>query len=369
MDRPEEGDRPALPALLAVVVALAGLAFSFTPLAERLDAWLLDREWSVLRAVAPRPAPDAIVIVGIDEASVAAIPQPLGVWNEPLGEVLVRIASGHPRAIALDMALPDRSLDGLRPGLDRALLVGLAAARRNGPVVAAVTIDARTRSARPIFAPYVAVLGEDGLGIDLMARDIDGVTRRFSLALPIEGGGFPTFAGRVCMRLTQRCSDGLLDFALGAPLRYVPFHTVLEMRDAARVRELFEGRIVLVGNAQRYTERIAVPFALAAWEPGARDVPGIVAHAQALRTALAGTAPREVSRAVTALLVMLAALLVLARRGIHALAGAVAGVLLLAGLAVTALHGASFVPVGAGLVTLGAAGVVAAVRARYRFVH
>jgi len=88
-----------------------------------------------------------------------------------------------------------------------------------------------------------------------------------------------------------------------------------------------------------------------------------------LRTALAGTAPREVSRAVTALLVMLAALLVLARRGIHALAGAVAGVLLLAGLAVTALHGASFVPVGAGLVTLVAAGVVAAVRARYRFVH
>src|SRR6185312_12186124 len=110
MDRPEEGAGAALGALLAAVLALAGLAFSFTPLAERLDAWLLDREWSVLRALAPRPAPDDIVIVGIDEASVAAIPQPLGVWNEPLGEVLVRIASGHPRAIALDVALPDRSL-------------------------------------------------------------------------------------------------------------------------------------------------------------------------------------------------------------------------------------------------------------------
>src|SRR5690348_9020663 len=107
MDHPEEGAGSALAALVAVVLALAGLAFSFTPLAERLEAWLLDREWSVLRAAAPRAAPDEIVIVGIDEASVAAIPQPLGVWNEPLGEVLVRIASARPRAIALDVALPD----------------------------------------------------------------------------------------------------------------------------------------------------------------------------------------------------------------------------------------------------------------------
>jgi len=368
MDRPEEGDRPGMAALLAAGLALVGLAFSFTSPAERLDAWLLDREWSVLRAVAPRPAPDQIVIVGIDEASVAAIPLPLGAWNEPLGEVLVRIASAHPRAIALDVALPDRSLDALRPGLDRALLVGLAAARRNGPVVAALSIDARTRGARTIYTPYLAVLGEDGLGIDLLARDVDGVTRRFSLAIPTEDGGFPTFAGRICTRLTQRCSDGLVDFTLGAPLRYVPFHEVLEMRDATRARELFGERIVLVGTTQRYAERIAVPFALAAWEPGGRDVPGIVVQAQALRTALAGTAPRETSRALPALLVMLAALLVLARRVRYAVAGAAAGLLLLAGLAVVALHGATYVPVGAAMATLATAAVASVARAR-RFVR
>jgi len=362
MDPPDEGAGAGLAALLAVVLALAGLGFSFTPLAERLDAWLLDREWSVLRAVAPRGStPDEIAIVGIDEASVAAIPQPLGVWNEPLGEVLVRIASARPRAIALDVALPDRSLDALRPGLDRALLVGLAAARRNGPVVAALRIDARTRGARPIYAPYLAVLGEDGLGIDLMPRDIDGVTRRFSLAIPTEDGGFPTFVGRICTRVARRCSDGLLDFTLGAPLRYVPFHEVLAMRDAARVRELFADRIVMVGTAQRYAERIAVPFALAAWEPGGRDVPGIVAHAQALRTALAGTAPQEASRALPALLVMLAALLVLVRRTGRALAGAALGLASLAGLGVVALHGGKFVPVGSAMVTLVAVAAVAAV--------
>jgi len=343
MDHPEEGAGAAMAALLAALLALAGVAFSFAPLAERLDAWLLDRQWSVL--------------------SVAAIPQPLGVWNEPLGEVLVRIASAGPRAIALAVALPDRSLDALHPGLDRALLVGLAAARRNGPVVAAISIDARTRAARPIYPPYLAVLGEDGLGIDLMPRDVDGVTRRFSLAIPTEDGGFPTFAGRICMRVARHCGDGLIDFTLGAPLRYIAFHEVLAMRDAARVRELFADRIVLVGTAQRYAERIAVPFALAAWEPGARDVPGIVAHAQALRTALAGTAPQEVSRALPALLAMLAALPVLARRRRTALAAAGVGLVFLAALAVVALHGGRFVAVGSAMVTLVAAAAVSTYRA------
>jgi CHASE2 domain-containing sensor protein len=283
------------------------------------------------------------------------VPQPLGVWNEPLGEVLVRIAAARPRAIALDVVLPDRSLDALRPGLDRALLVGLAAARRNGPVVAALSIDPRTRSAHPIYAPYLAVLGEDGLGIDLMPRDVDGVTRRFSLAIPTEDGGFPTFAGRVCTRLSHGCSDGLLDFALGPPLQYVPFVEVLQMRDADRARTLFGGRIVLVGAAQRYAERIAMPFQLAAWERGRGDGPGIVAQAQALRTALAGTAPRETGRPLPALLVMLAALAVLVRRRALAAAAGFGGLVALGALAVFALRAATYVPVGAAMVTLFAA--------------
>src|SRR5690349_8659070 len=198
MERPRDGSEAVTGAFAVLALAVAGFAFSFTPLAARLDAAILDREWAVLRAVAPRPAPDDIVIVGVDEASVCAVPEPVGAWNEPLGEVLVRIASAQPRAIALTVPLPDRSLDGLRPGLDRALLVGLAAARRNGPFVVALSIDARTRAARPIYGPYLAVLGDQALGIDLWPRDADGVTRRFSLLVPTQDGGFPTFAGRLC---------------------------------------------------------------------------------------------------------------------------------------------------------------------------
>jgi len=355
MERGGDGGRAVLGAFAVLAVAIAGFAFSFTPLAARWDAALLDREWAVLRAVAPRPAPDEIVIVGVDEASVHAVPQPVGAWNEPLGEVLVRIASARPQAIALAVALPDRSLDGLRPGLDRALLVGLAAARQNGPFVVAVSIDARTRSARPIFAPYLAVLGDQALGIDLWPRDADGITRRFSLLIPTEDGGFPTLAGRLCALLSGRCNDGLIHFALGAPYRYIPFSEVLQMRDADRAKRLFGGRIVLIGEAQRYSDRIAVPFNLAAWEPGGRDAPGIVVQAQALRTALLGAAPEEAARPVGVVLVALAALLVRVRRRAFLAAGAVLGAAALFAIGLASLRAGTFVPIAAALATLAGA--------------
>jgi len=368
MERPRDGSEAVTGAFAVLVLAIAGFAFSFTPLAARMDASILDREWAVLRAAAPRPAPDDIVIVGVDEASVRAVPEPVGAWNEPLGEVLVRIASAQPRAIALTVPLPDRSLDGLRPGLDRALLVGLAAARRNGPFVAALAIDARTRSVRTIFPPYLAVAGEQGLGIDLWPRDADGVTRRFSLAIPTEDGGYPTLDGRLCALLSGRCSDGLIDFALGAPFRYVPFGEVLAMRDADRARALFHDRIVLIGDAQRYTDRIAVPFNMAGWEPAGGDTPGIVAHAQALRTALLGAAPGEAARPVSMLLVVAAALLLRVRRPRLLAAGALLGALALFLVATFALRAGTFVPVAAAFATLLAAVAVplglAAVRRR-----
>jgi CHASE2 domain-containing sensor protein len=358
MRRADGGGAPAQAAFVLLALALAGFAFSFTPWCGRLDMALLDREWAVLRAVAPRPAPDDIVIVGIDEASVKAVPQPLGAWNQPLGEVLVRIASARPRAIALALPLPERSMDVLGPGLDRALLVGLAAARANGPFVVALTIDPATRAARPMFGPYFAVLGRERLGIDLWAREVDGVTRRFSLLLPTEDGGFPTFDGRLCALLSGRCREGLIDFALGGPFGYVPFREVLEMRDAARVKRLFGERIVLIGEAARLGDRIAVPLNLAAWEPASGDSPGIVVHAQALRTAMLGSAPDQAPRPASVLLAVLAALLVLVRGRRALIAAGAAAVLALLAFTTFALHAGTFVPAGAALATLVAAALI-----------
>lgn len=362
MTQPGSREFSATRAFAVAAVALAGLAFTLATPAEWLDNRLLDAQWQVLRRFAQAPAPQDIVIVGVDERTAGTIAAPPGLWHESIGLALVRIASAKPRAIGIDLPLPERSYEGMRAGLDRALLVGLAAARENGPLVATLSIDARTRGVRPIHPPFLAVLGEQRLGVGLLARDVDGVTRRFSLAVPTEDGAFPTFAGRLCRALARGCSDGLLNYALGPPFGYVPLQRVLATQDLAQLQGLFKDRVVLLGEIQRYANRIPVPVNFAGWEDGGRESPAVVVHAQSLRTALLGAAPREASRPVSVILVALSALLVLTRDWRHALA---AGILAAAGifvLSVMALRGGLFLPAAGALATLALAWL-------YRVIH
>lgn len=351
MTPPQRRESSATRAFAVAAVALAGLAFTLTTLCERLDNHLLDLQWATVSRFDQVPAPADIVIVGIDDRTAATIAAPPGLWHESIGMALVRIASARPRAIGIDLPLPERSYDAMRPGLDRALLVGLAAARENGPLVASLSIDPRTRGVRPINPPFLAVLGEERLGISLLARDIDGVTRRFSLAVPTEDGAFPTLAGRMCRALSRSCSDGLINYALGPPYGYVPLQKVLATHDVAILQGLFKDRIVLLGEIQSFANRIAVPVNLAGWESGGRESPAIVVHAQSLRTALA-RAPREASRPASVVLMAVAALLILMRDWRLTLVAAVLAAALIYLLTVVALRNGVFIPAAGALVTL-----------------
>ena len=355
MEPAERGDAAPTRGFAVAALAIAGLAFSFTPLADRLDLALLDAQWRALRKFEVRPAPDDIIVVGVDEATVARVREPPGLWHEPLGKALARIAGARPRAIGLDVALPERSFDATRPGMDRALMLGLAAARENGPFVATLSIDARTRGARPIHPPFLAMLQEERLGIGLLARDADGITRRFSVALPTEDGAFPTFVGRLCRALARACGDGLIHYALGRPFAYVPLHQVLETNDPAWLERAFRGRIVMVGETLPFTGRIEVPVDYAGWEAPARDAPAIVVHAQSLRTALLDAAPQEASRPLAMVLAGLGALLFLVRDWRLAAVAALLGAAGLFAAAVLALRAGLAVPVAAPLATLLAA--------------
>ena len=339
-------------ALAVAAIALASLGFSLSPFASRFDSLLLDAEWGILKRVDSRPAPDDIVIVGIDEASAAAIPEPQGLWHAAIGRALATLAAAQPRAIALDYPLPERSYDAVKPGVDRALFDGLASAVESAPFVAALNIDPRNRGARTIHKPYLALLGESRLGLSLVARDADGVARRYSLDVPTEDGGFPTIEGRLCRLLKVDCSDGLIHFALGKPYTYIPLKKLLEMSDTDLVRRIFRNRIVLIGETQAFSGRIDVPVNLAAWETEASSTPGIVLRAQTLRTALARAAPRDVSRPLAILLVSAVALVVLVRDWrMTAVTALVAG-LVSAVVSLGALRAGVFLPLGALLFTL-----------------
>jgi len=330
MNETDDGGRAILRTVAVAAVAIAAALFSLTPLATYLDGISLDKGWRILRNFGARPSGDEFIIVGIDPATVNAIPEPPAIWHQPLARALVRVSAAHPRAIVLDFPLPDRSFDAIHPGLDRALFTGLASAVEGGPFVATLPIDARTRAAKR--TPFLALLGESRLGIGLLARDDDHVTRRFSLALPTEDGAFPTLEGRLCRTLKQQCTDGLIDYGLGAPLAQVSLKSVLENQDPALAERWFRGRIVLIGETQPYSDRVAVPVNLAGWETVERESPAIVVHAQALRTALARSAPADASNATILFLITVAALVVLVKDWkISAAWGVLATAMLLAG--------------------------------------
>jgi adenylate cyclase len=342
-----DGNHTVPGALAVALLALAGLAFAITPLCERLDHALLDLQWQVLWRIDGRPAPDDIAIVGIDEASVRAIAEPAALWHAPLGAALARIAAARPRAIALDFPLPERSYDAIRPGLDRALFDGLATAVETGPLVAPLHIDPRTREARLIHKPYLALLGESRLGLSLIARDSDGVARRYSLTVPTLDGGFPTLEGRLCRALKANCAEGLIHFALGKPYTYVPLKNLLAMTDEELPRRLFRDRIVILGEAQSFSGRIDVPVNLAGWETEASSTPSVVLRAQTLRTALSGQAPRETSAPLHGLLVSLAAFAILVRDWRMTAITSLLGVCLAGAGALIALGSGLHLPLGA----------------------
>jgi len=351
MGEPDDSGAAALRAFAVAAIALAGFLFSLSPAASYLDHALLDYEWRLLRKFDPRPAPEDIFIVGIDPATVNSIPEPPALWHASLGRALARIAEAKPRAIGLDFPLPERSYDAIHAGLDRALFTGLAAAVRNGPFVAVLSIDARTRSARRIHPPYLALLGDSRLGIGLLARDADGVTRQFSLLVPTEDGGYPTLAGRLCRALSKDCTDGYINYALGPPFRYVPMRNVLDM-DRALLDRVLRDRIVLVGETQPYSDRVPVPVNLAGWEPAAPDSPAIVVHAAALRTALLGAAPSDASRPMIVLLLSAAALAFLVRGLRIALAAALLAAIVAFVAALLALRAGVVLPVASIFFTL-----------------
>lgn len=364
MPNREEGGRSAMRGLAVAGIALVGLLFAVSPPAERLENVLLDAQWQILSRIDSRPSADEIAIVGIDEASVGAIPEPPALWHAALGRALARLAAAKPRAIVLDFPLPERSYDGLKPGLDRALFDGLAAAVEGGPFVAALNIEPRTRGARLIHKPYLALLGESRLGLNLQARDVDGVARRYSLLVPTEDGGFPTLEGRLCRTLKADCAEGLIHFGLGKPLTYVPLKNLLEFTDEELVRRIFGGRIVLIGDAHAYGGRVEVPANPAGWETARGSTPPIALRAQTLRTALAGAAPREASRPLAVVLVSLAALVFLVRGWWMAGVTAVVALMVAAVAGVTALRAGVQLPLAAVLATLALAVAARAVADR-----
>jgi class 3 adenylate cyclase len=266
-----------------------------------------------------------VVLVGLDEPFLESMREPLALLHPHLARFLAAMTLAKPSVVGLDIVLPSRSYRFLAPidhpetNYDAILLRALLQAKREVPVLFAKTWDVESRSFRPILVDYVVaarpggkspVPGEaDARASVLVCADEDGVVRRFPDAnCQPDGGSYGMAAKLAAYAGNAQLWSGYIDYTIGAPLRYIPLAEVLgwlDKGDEAKLASTFKGRVVLLGPILPFEDRHTVPVELAGWEPGSRHVPGVLIHAQSVRsimgTGLLQPVPPLIEAAIAAL--------------------------------------------------------------------
>jgi class 3 adenylate cyclase/CHASE2 domain-containing sensor protein len=272
------------------VIALCGALLAGTRAAEIVDLKLLDAQFRLLRTWFPQPAERDVAVIGIDEETAKLFSEPIALWHRHLGRLFGTLAGVGPAAVGVDIVLPDRSFDDVLPGADRELMKGILEAKRSYPLVLALTLDPAGKR-RMIYPAFVTLAGAGGTGYVLFPVDSDGVVRRFDENLPGASEPVPTLVGQMARHLKVEPRPGLIDYREGARFEYIALHQVLrwaDEKDEAALARAFRGKPVLIGTMFSYEDRLAAPVQLAARDPDAPTVPGVLLHAQALRNLLNG---------------------------------------------------------------------------------
>lgn len=288
---------------------LAGLLLVLAPLAPGLDRQAFDLLSRGLRATAEDAS---VVLIGIDETTERQFPEPHALWHRHLGAAFEALALAAPRAVGVDITLPDRSFDPVQPGGDAALLKGIVLLRRSCPLVLGVTVQG-DGTARPIYKGFQTAAGPQGLGLVQWPVDPDGVVRRFTERFEGHREDEPTLAGQLARALDRPVRNGWLDYRQAAPVSYVPLHQVVDWQRRGQTEDLsraFRGKVVLMGSVLPFVDRHFQVMDLNGWgEDHRRFAPGVLLHVQAVRNLLGAGPLRDASRSTVLALTVLGALL------------------------------------------------------------
>ena len=346
-----------VPAVLCTTLAIACTG--------GLDLRLHDAQVALLRHHAPQPVRHDVVVVGIDNAFLDGIDEPLALSHAHLALFLRAVSGAGPAAIGLDVVLPEKRFDRVllasdpQQDLHRTLLAGLLASMRAAPLVLAKVWDHRRGHFHDIQIDYATVLGMQDETVHstasaLVLADADGRVRHYA-GERVQPGNFPhTLASELSAAMgVRRPWRGMINYSIGDEFSYLPLQDVLRLAregNTARLRELFAGRLVLLGTVEEDTDLIAVPVPLASWLPDKREVPGVLVHAQTVRSMLNGGLLAPAAPALVWLLTASALLFGLARVRLRSLLLLLACAALLLAASTLLLRQGVWLPVGGFLV-------------------
>lgn len=338
----------SLNAAALLLAALALLELGLLHLGAGLEHRLSD---AFVRAHAARLAPDpGIVIVDIDEASLARLQDDYGRWPWPraiYAEMLPGLLAQQPAAVVFDLSFSERDID--RPDSDQALADllrdqprvyvpslrlsaqddarGVPLSQFGPPMGAHPTAAARDDARAMLLPPLVLPPEAWRTGLINFEEESDGVGRAYLLRMNVQGWEFPSLPVRIAGDLGWAVPPGeslLLHWRGGGGngYRHVSFadlHADLLRRQRQRPADEFRDRIVIIGSAASMLHDLRVT-------PLANRYPGVEILATALDNLKHGRwMQRPPAWAAPLLALLLIALLWLAfhRRG-HALAIGVA---------------------------------------------
>ncbi len=101
--------RAALIVFQISLVIGSALLLSETRLGQQIDYSLYDRQLAFSRQYFPQPVNIDPVIIGLDEAFVDSIEEPLSLSHTHLAQALEIISSSGARVIGVDIALPENA--------------------------------------------------------------------------------------------------------------------------------------------------------------------------------------------------------------------------------------------------------------------
>lgn len=281
------------------------------PLASFLDRQLVDQQFALLKKVAPKPIIDDIVVIGIDEDTINAYYEPLGLWHPHLANIFTGLAKVETKGVMLDFILQGRSYNQiLTDNYDDLLALGLRKLRLATNMVVVRGVD-DNEEFRIILPQTLSVIREENTGIALIEKDPQGIVRTYVKNWISPQGNFISFVGNMANKLGLDADDGYINYALGEPFDYVPMHHVSEWIDSGNLDALnqaFDQKLVLFGTVLTTGDRHLVPLPIAAWEPYSNSIPGILIHAQALRSLINDSLISRIDDRLILILVFIASL-------------------------------------------------------------
>jgi CHASE2 domain-containing sensor protein len=312
--------RRELPRRAAVSVALITLMLllygplSRLPAIESLENMAVD----LRLAYQPRRPPDRrIVLISIDDATVAADSTPLPDMADQAGAVLGTVFDAGARTVGIDLLLPERW--SLSEPFSKLILNHAS----NLVLAGYSTAEGTVTGPEAIQGATAVALGpanvEQLYAFVNVSPDSDGVVRTMPLFYRNQRETLvPSFAARVAEVFMTRSlpSSGDSRLWLDYSIEWTKFQRVSwkDVRHLSATRpDAFRGAVVLVGADFVGSGDIHSVRALAASTP--RHVSGLVLHALALNTLLEGTlirtSPRTVVMALLAVTAGLAAMAIL----------------------------------------------------------